>query len=55
MYPGKVEHFSFWVFNLKTEFGEEIKSNIVTTKKMSIRSFKRLALGNKQAIINEKK
>jgi len=50
-----VEDFGFQMFNLKTEFGEEIESYIVTTEKTSIREFKQLALGNKQAIINEGK
>ena len=53
MCPGEVEHFSFWVFNLKTKFSKKIKSNVVTTKKMSVRSFKKLALDNKQAIVNK--
>jgi len=43
------------MFNLKTKFGEEVESYIVTTEKTSIRGFEQLALGNKQAIINEEK
>jgi len=52
---GEVKDFGFWMFNLKTKFGEEIESYIITTEKISIRGFKWLALGNKQAIINEEK
>jgi len=55
MHSGEVKHFGFWVFDLKPEFGEKVKSNVVTTKKMSVRSFKRLGLSNKQAIINKEK
>ena len=55
MCSGEVEHSGFWVFDLKPEFGEKIKGNIVTTKKISIRSFKRLALSNEQAIVNKGK
>ena len=55
MHSGEVEYFDFWVFDLKPEFGEKVKSNVVTIKKMSIRSFKRLALSNEQTIINKGK
>ena len=55
MYSGEVEHFDFWVFDLKSEFGKKVKGNVVTTKKMSIRSFKRLALSNEQTIVNKGK
>jgi len=41
------------MFDMKTKFCEKIKSYIVNIRKMSIRRFKRLALGNKQAIINK--
>jgi len=41
------------MFDIKTEFGEEIKSYIVTIENVSIRRFKRLALGNKQAVVNK--
>ena len=51
----EVEDFGFWMFNLKTKFGEKIESYIVTTEKMSIRGFEWLDLGNKQAIVNEEK
>jgi len=41
------------MFDMKTKFCEEIKSYIVTIKKVSIRRSKRIALGNKQAIVNK--
>jgi len=41
------------MFDMKIEFDKEIKSYIVTTENVSIRRFKRLALGNKQAIVNK--
>jgi len=43
------------VFDLKSKFGEKVKGNVVTTKKISVRSFKRLALSNEQAIVNKEK
>ena len=36
MYSGEVEYFSFWVFDLKSKFGEKVKSNIVTTNKWAL-------------------
>ena len=46
MHLEKVEHLSFWVFDLKLKFGKEIKGNVVTTEEMSIRTNKGFALSN---------
>jgi len=51
----KMKDFSLRVFDSKTETIKEIQENVITTKKLRIRSRKRFVLGNEKSIVYERK
>ena len=54
MRPVKVEYFSFRVFYYKTKLLQQLRYDILATKKAAIRNVERFVLRDKESIVNKR-